>query len=527
MESETKQPELAEAYLRGLLASLGLDVNYVRAEGNTLYYLNGSGEEVAVADFVGGYGSLMLGHNNPDIISYATELLSRQVPIHAQFSYHPYANDLALALNRIIWREFGTEERYRAIFASTGAEAIETAMKHAEMDRGLRVGELAGEISEHVAAARAAIDDGSAAVAQRAFDQLGVDGSGEGAFGRLAEALQHANETQFARQPLFLALEDSFHGKLAGSLQLTHNSGYRLPFRALAAQARFAPFDQPNAIKKILDEERAVVFDLSLEDGVVDLVTRDFPAIAGFFVEPIQGEGGIKEVSEQLAREIREAADAGGFPVIIDEIQCGMGRSGAFFASSQIGLRGDYYVLAKSIGGGVAKSSVLLIRESRYRTDFELLHSSTFAKDAFSCHIGNRVVQLLEADEGRIYHQAKERGAYLSAMLSRVGADYPEVVKEVRGRGLMLGMEFQDQTQSADQIIGEYAKVGLIGYIFAGYLLREHSVRVFPTASAPHTLRFEPSVGISDAEIAQLETALRALCAVVRDQSGPKLVGAP
>src|SRR5262249_59492105 len=120
----TLEYEFAESYLRDLLSTLGLDVEYVRAEGNTLYYLDESEEAVPVLDYVGGYGSLIFGHNHPEIVEYAKELLDARIPVHAQFSYHPYANELAAALNRIIWREFDTSEPYLAIFANSGAEAV-------------------------------------------------------------------------------------------------------------------------------------------------------------------------------------------------------------------------------------------------------------------------------------------------------------------------------------------------------------------------------------------------------------------
>lgn len=157
MNTVSADPQLAEPYLLGWLASLGLDVDYVRAEGNTLYYLGASGEEIPVLDFAGGYGSLILGHNHPRITAYAQQLLASQTPVHAQFSRHPYANDVALALNRILQRELGTEENYSAIFANTGAEAVEAAVKHAELDRGLRLAELRTRLEENLAAARAAV----------------------------------------------------------------------------------------------------------------------------------------------------------------------------------------------------------------------------------------------------------------------------------------------------------------------------------------------------------------------------------
>ncbi|WP_433262060.1 aspartate aminotransferase family protein [Actinosynnema sp. CS-041913] len=475
-------PELAEAHLRGLLSQLGLDAEYVRGSGDTLWWRKASGEEVPVVDFVGGYGSLVLGHNHPEIVAHARDLLDRQVPVHAQFSYHPYANDLALALNRVLWREFGVDEPYSAIFANTGAEAVEVALKHAEMDRGARVAALRESVEEHLATAPA----------------------------ELVEQVRAHNEGRFDVPPVFLTLAGSFHGKLAGSVQLTHHGGYRLPFRGLAAQARFV---SDGEVAKAVEASRVTVLDVV--DG--QLVERDLPVVAAFFVEPIQGEGGIHVLDEGVAADIRAAADTFGFPVVVDEVQSGVGRTGAFYAASHIGLLGDYIVLAKALGGGLAKSSVLLVRQSRYLPDFELLHSSTFAKDALSCHLGSRVVELLEASDGAAYRQAAARGAALEEALRSVRASFPSVVSDVRGRGLMLGLEFADQSGGPGRL-GEFARMGLLGYVLAGYLLNAHHVRVFPTASASHTLRFEPSIAITDSQIEQLVAGLRSACAALRDQ---------
>lgn len=524
MAAPTIPTELAEAHLRGLLATLGLDVEYVRGEGDTLYYRDRDGGEVPVLDLVGGYGSLIFGHNHPELVERARALLADRVPIHAQFSYHPYANELAAALNAIIHREFGTDEPYAAVFANTGAEGIETAMKHAEMDRVVRLGELRAEAEAGIAAARSAVRAGQARVADDVWAELGVDPHTPDAFERAVAELVRRNEESFARGPVFLTLAGSFHGKLAGSVQLTHNPGYRLPFRGLAAQARFLPADRPDEVAAAVAEERAAVLVPVVADGAVRLDAREAPVIGGFFVEPVQGEGGIHVLSAEMAATIRRVADETGFPVIVDEVQSGMGRTGAFFAASRVGLLGDCFVLAKGIGGGIAKASVVLVRRSRYRSDFELVHSSTFAKDAFSCHIGIEVVRMLEADGGAAYRRARERGQRLRAELGAVRAEFPDVVVDVRGEGLMLGVEFADLTGSADPVLRDNAAAGLIGYVFAGYLLREHRVRVFPTASAAHTLRVEPSLGISDEAIARFGAALRALCAVLRAGDGSALL---
>ncbi|MFE3074223.1 aspartate aminotransferase family protein [Streptomyces sp. NPDC059247] len=544
MNSVSADPQLAEPYLLGWLASLGLDIDYVRAEGNTLYYLGASGEEIPVADFAGGYGSLILGHNHPEITEYARQLLASQTPVHAQFSRHPYANDVAVALNRILQRELGTEENYSAIFANTGAEAVEAAVKHAELDRGLRLAALRTLLDENLATARAAVAAG-AVVAAEAYRLVGVDPqagtagtaaetgetggtgaagvTGTAGFEVLAAAVVRHNAAQTGRPPVFLTLEGGFHGKLVGSVQLTHNEGYRTPFAALATAARFIPPESPQALKAVLESERATVFDLVVRDGTVTVAERNSPVFCAFVLEPVQGEGGIRVLSEEFAQEIQRACAEVDCPVIVDEVQSGMGRSGDFLASAALGLRGDYYALAKSLGGGIAKTSVMLTRQSRYRSEFELVHSSTFAKDAFSCFISKKVLEILEADDGAAYRAVRERGAKLLGMLEAVRADFPDVVKDVRGRGLMLGLEFHDQSGSGSGAIREAAP--LLGYTVAGYLMREHRIRTFPTASAVNTLRFEPSLHLTDAEIDQLERALRGTARLLRAHDGAGLTG--
>lgn len=514
MTVTTGKPELAEAHLRGLIATVGLDVEYLRASGDTLYYRSPDGAEVAVLDLVGGYGTLVLGHNHPELVELAQRLLAADTPFHAQFSYHPYANDLASALNRIVRRELGAGEPFFAIFGNTGAEGVEISLKHAEMDRRIQAGELRTEIDGHVTQAETALRRGVAYVSPEVWTTLGTNCDTGDPARALREALEAHNNAAFDRPPVLLTLEDGFHGKLTGSVQLTHNPGYRLPFSALGLRVKFVP-KKTGAVAEAADAERVVAFDPVLDAGKVRLVRRAVPVTGAMFVEPVQGEGGIHPLSPELAREIRQVADAHGFPVIADEVQSGMGRTGAFFASAHIGLEPDYLVLAKGIGGGIAKSSVVLIRGSRYRPDFELIHSSTFAKDAFSCLIGQKVVELLEANDGAAYRTAAERGARVRAELRAVADEFPDVITGVRGAGLMLGVEFADLSAAPAEVLAENARHGLIGYLFAGYLLHAHRLRVFPTASAPHTLRIEPSLHIDDASVNRIGTALRELAAIL------------
>lgn len=524
MNPELAVPELAEPYLRGLLTSAGLDVEYVRGEGNTLYRLDAKGQETPVLDYAGGYGSLIFGHNNPEIVARARELLDGNVPVHAQFSFHPYANRLAAELNRIVHRELGTDEPYYATFANSGAEAVEAAVKHAELDRVLRVSESLEELAAGVERARAAVDDGSATVPDAVYAQLSTGRAAGDPLASVIAEITRRNAERAARAPVLLALEGGFHGKLMGSVQLTHNEAYRTPFAALGVRARFVPRGSREALDEVLVEERGVLLGLTVQDGEVRVVEREHPVLCAFLLEPIQGEGGIRPLSDDDARIIQEFADATGCPLVLDEIQSGLGRTGSLLASSQMGLRGDYYTLAKSLGGGLAKASVMLVRQTRYRAQFELVHSSTFAKDAFSCHLALKVLEMLERDGGRAYRQATERGAALRATLEKIRTAFPDVVKEVRGRGLMLGFAFHDQSAAEHPAIREAAGGGLFGYVIAGHLLNRHSIRTFPTASAVDTLRFEPSLLITDEEIGRLEEALTDVCVILREQAGERLV---
>jgi predicted amino acid dehydrogenase len=201
-----------------------------------------------------------------------------------------------------------------------------------------------------------------------------------------------------------------------------------------------------------------------------------------------------------------------------------MGRTGAFLASSLISLKGDYYTLSKSLGGGLAKVAATLIRRSQYRWEFSLLHSSTFAEDEFSCQLALKTLDLLEDQDGAAYRRIRTLGETLYGILERLRQDYPDVIAAVRGTGLMLGIEFADQAMAYSRILRTTAHVQSLGYLIAGYLLRAASIRVAPCASNPNVVRIEPSMYLDDAELARIDAALRQVCTILRQQDTLHLV---
>lgn len=139
-----------------VLEATGQAVYYHRAEGNYLYYRNEQGEDVQLLDLLGGYGAVLLGHNPPEILATAHKLLERQVPMHTQFSLREGAGRLAARLNEIVARQTGGET-FNVTFANSGAEAVEVALKHAELDRVLSLEELLDEIDVHLTGVEAEV----------------------------------------------------------------------------------------------------------------------------------------------------------------------------------------------------------------------------------------------------------------------------------------------------------------------------------------------------------------------------------
>ena len=444
-----------KSHLSKLLAALGLNVSYTRAAGDILYYLDRNGVEVPVLDLLGGYGSLIFGHNHPSIMATAKSLIDQQVPVHAQFSLRERSGELAHRLNQIFRRELGSDEEFNVTFANSGAEAIEVAIKHAELERVLKLQDLLEDVTLNIERVQRAIRYGEAKIPENIYRHSPIREQvfDVRSFEELIVGLVSHNTEQLVKRPIFLVLEKSFHGKLIGSVQLTYNKTFRRPFQYFGLNTRFIAPNDPDQLSRVLAEERLVLYDLVVEDGTVHVVEREIPIFAAFLVEPIQGEGGVHCLAPAFAQLIRKTCNELDCPLIIDEIQSGMGRSGSFLASTQIPLKGDYYTLSKSLGGGIAKISATLIRKSRLRKEFSLIHSSTFAEDDFSAGVALQVLAMLEADNGEAYRQVQTSAVKIFAALNRVQQSYPDIIREVRGKGLFIGVEFYGQKSAASIII--------------------------------------------------------------------------
>ncbi|MBX2871744.1 MAG: aminotransferase class III-fold pyridoxal phosphate-dependent enzyme [Saprospiraceae bacterium] len=405
--------------LKEKLQALGLDACYTRGEGDILFQKTKSGE-AKILDLVGGYGANFLGHSHGRLTASITDFLQKQTPVFTQGSICSSVQDLNQRLQEL----FGN---YRVILTNTGAETVETAVKHAILENG---------------------------------------------------------------KSRCWALTNAYHGKSLGTLSFSkvHNA----PFKRNDLQVDFLDPNNPASWEAALASIEEVSFAI---------------------VEPIRGEAGVIPLPPAFVTWINEVTAAYNIPLIVDEIQTGLGRTGSLLAADQIGLRKDYLCLSKALGGGMAKIGALLVAEKRYIEEFSVINTTTFSDDGLSATIAKAALDTIVA--GDLPRQCADKGALLKAELLKIKGDYPSVIKEVRGKGLMIGVDFQTQQNSSSNLLRILFDSGYYGYVIAGHLLHEYGIRIMPTLSNPNTLRVQPSAYISTEHIYQFLNGLRTVSEMI------------
>lgn len=249
------------------------------------------------------------------------------------------------------------------------------------------------------------------------LDQVFLSNSGAEAMeGALKAARALANRRGRKRHRI-IALEDSFHGRTAGALAITGQAKYRDPFLPLVPDVVFVPANDVTALKHA--------------------VTDDTIAIVA---ETIMGEGGVRPLETAFLSAMRRLASARGALWIADEIQCGLGRTGARFAYQwhDTGGRPDIVVTAKPLAGGLPLGATMFSRKAA-STIGEGMHGTTFGGGPLACRVA--IAFLAEAE--RLLPAIRRNGAYLHEHLRRLQCVSP-VIREVRGRGLMAGIELRE-----------------------------------------------------------------------------------
>jgi 4-aminobutyrate aminotransferase len=242
------------------------------------------------------------------------------------------------------------------------------------------------------------------------------------------------------RRPTVIAFRGGFHGRTHGAMSLT-SSGvkYRGHFEPLLGGVHFAPF--PYALRNPTgrSDEAAVAYALAgIEEIFATLVYPD--DVAAFLVEPILGEGGYVVPPDGFLPALRELADRHGILLIADEVQSGVGRTGRMWANDWYDARPDIVVMAKGIASGMPLSGIMARRDLLNRLG-PGAHGGTYGGNAVSCAAAVATLDVIEA-EGLLANAERQGEALLSGI--RSAAEGRATVAEVRGRGLMIGIEFAD-----------------------------------------------------------------------------------
>lgn len=275
----------------------------------------------------------------------------------------------------------------------------------------------------------------------------------------------------YTKRNTFISTLGGFHGKSMGSLSLMGKASFRLPFEGGLQDVRFVPYGDADAFEQQMKVLEAV---------------GQLPA--AMVVEPVQGEaGGVVPPDDYLPR-VREVCTRYGTLFIADEIQTGMGRTGRLWGVDHSNVVPDIMCMGKSIGGGVMPLSAFVATPTVWEVMIPnpIIHSTTFGGNPIACVAGIAAIQVtLEED---LPGQAARKGDYLLKELRALQKRYPQVLTDVHGKGLLIGMEFPSDP---------------IGFECAAGLFKR-GVLVAGTYSKARTIRIEPALGIEDSLLKEM-----------------------
>lgn len=269
-----------------------------------------------------------------------------------------------------------------------------------------------------------------------------------------------------------IGIANGFHGRTYGPLSVMDKEKYRNGYGPFLPGCSTVHYDVKELEAAVSDKTAAVI------------------------IEPIQGEGGIIEVPKDFAEAIVRLKAKHNFLIIADEIQSGIGRTGTFFAYEQIGLEPDIAVIAKAVGGGLPLGAVLSSAKIA-QSMASGVHGTTFGGNALACAAGLAVVNLVTSE---FQANAAKEGQYLKDSLKLLVDRHPDHLVEVRGRGMMLGLQFKESTESKAKRVWKH-------------LLEES--KIIANVTGHEVLRLLPPLIFerehSDQLVAAIETAITSL----------------
>ena len=272
---------------------------------------------------------------------------------------------------------------------------------------------------------------------------------------KTARAFHQHEDGDPARTEL-ITFNNAFHGRTMATISASDQSKMHKGFLPLLGGFKYCPFDDLEAAKAAIG-----------------------PETAGFLVEPIQGEGGIRPASQEFMQGLRDLADEHGLMLVLDEVQCGVARTGKFYAHELYGITPDVVASAKGIGGGFPLGACLATEHAARGMTFGT-HGSTYGGNPLAMAAGVAVMEAVANDE--FLEHVRDTGARLKARLEQFIGNYPDLFELVRGEGLMLGIRMKVESRP-----------------FFQHLRDNH--QLLTVAAGDNTLRVLPPLVIGDAEI--------------------------
>lgn len=316
-----------------------------------------------------------------------------------------------------------------------------------------------------------AINAGEKLLAVSQMDKVFFTNSGTEAIeGALKIAKRYAYNKGMAPDYEIIAMKHSFHGRSLGALSVTGNDHYQEPFAPLIPNIKFAEFNNLDSVKALFSDKTCAVI-----------------------METIQGEGGIYPATEEFIKGVRALCDEHDALLMLDEIQCGMGRSGEMFAWQGYGVKPDVMTSAKALGNGVP-IGVFLACGKAATAMVPGDHGTTYGGNPLVCAAANAVLDVFKKKD--IVSHVKEVGAYLYEKLDELVAEYDCVIAH-RGKGLIQGLEFNSA----------------VGPVVTNALLEQHLVLI---SAGANIIRFVPPLVIEKADVDEMIVRLKAAIEAVK-----------
>lgn len=262
-----------------------------------------------------------------------------------------------------------------------------------------------------------------------------------------------------------ITFRNAFHGRTMATISASNQEKMHKGFHPLLNGFRYVEFDDLEGVKAAMG-----------------------PNTAGFMVEPIQGEGGIRPASDAFMKGLRELADEHDLMLVLDEVQCGVARAGTFYAYEQYGIEPDILATAKGIGGGFPLGACLAT-EKAARGMVIGSHGSTYGGNPLAMAAGEAVLDVVANEE--FLADVRSKGERLRSRVEQFIGNYPELFEGIRGRGLILGIKMRMETRN-----------------FVGHLRDNH--QLLTVSGGDNTVRLVPPLVIDDAHIDEFMEKLSA-----------------